>query len=210
MILPDAVLEHFGDVVDVVAFLDGTYTEDGLREARLVEIVAAWCAEQTSDPDVARLVELRQARREASPAARNVARPEPAVASDVPPIDGQVCPDCGRNGFTPRGLAIHRARQHKPSSRAKNRAGEHRCPDCDFVSTRPQGLSRHRKQQHGTPTAKTSEPLRVPGFDGNHRLAHERRAGHQVEAFCACGESSGATDREDARSWLHQHIEAAA
>lgn len=98
--------------------------------------------------------------------------------------------------------------------------------DCDFVAKRVQGLSRHRRQQHGTPTVReqarkpTTKPapaaerepfvIPIPGFDGTHRLAHERRVGHDVDAYCACGESSGVTDREDARAWLRQHIEEAA
>lgn len=119
-----------------------------------------------------------------------------------------------------QGVAVHRARSHgiagdRGRTRSPQTNGAHQCPDCPFTSTTPNGLTRHRRQQHGPvvdpPAAvETGGKIDNPNFDGHHRLAHERRVGHQIDAYCACGEHSGATDREDARDWLHQHLDSTA
>ena len=178
--IPETVLEHFHDIADSLAFLDGTYgtTTDEItarRADQLCIVITDWCDLQAQDPAIALLLEARARLRTEAPSAPptptpRAAKPEPAVGS----------PKKGR-------------------AYRKQPPGEFACPDCSFVSTRIQGLSRHRTQTHGAKVAgnpATPEKIVVPNFDGHHRLAHEARTGQQITAWCACGTSSAVIIRQ--------------
>lgn len=218
--IPTDVLDHFHDIADAVAFLDRTYgdTLDEIHARRadqLATVITDWCDQQTQDPAVRMLVDAREAR-----AAREAPPVTTAPRAKKPAVGEHVCPDCAKVCATAQGVAVHRARSHgiagdRGRTRSPQTNGAHQCPDCPFTSTTPNGLTRHRRQQHGPvvdpPAAvETGGKIDNPNFDGHHRLAHERRVGHQIDAYCACGDNSGPTDREDARDWLHQHLDSTA
>lgn len=209
MTLSDEVAARFAEVADCLEFL-------GAERPTLDGLVVDWCDRQEADRAVGLVLDARKIARGCEappPVTRDKKRPAKRAKDRAveAPVGEHVCSECGKRCASKAGLSAHRAASH-----ASERFP---CPDCDYVGTMKRALSRHRNQAHGTgaaappaAAAPEREPfvIPIPGFDGTHRLAHERRVGHQVDAYCACGDSSGPTDRDDARAWLHQHIEEAA
>lgn len=207
-------LNRLLDAVDAAAFLTNpTYPDDpaAARNQVLDELTDQLCTN-----DVVRsIVDTRAAVRRPADEAPPEPAPPTAAKKAAPkarsprtpkasPVGDHACDDCDRTFSNGQGLASHRMAAHA--------SGTFPCsePDCDYVGTMQRALTRHRNQAHPA-AAPESEPVQgpvpVPNFDGHHRLAHERRVGHDIDAYCACGASSGPTDREDARAWLHDHIE---
>lgn len=214
-LLPDDLAGRFGEIADCLAFLTGA-------EPSVESIVDEWCDRQEADHTVAMVLNARRMAREAREAPPVTVEKKPKVrvekrAKDRAPVGEHVCPECGFVAAAANGLGTHRARKHGVRGATvpgDGSGGEYVCPvdGCGFSTARPQGLASHMRRHPPAAPEVEREPfvIPIPGFDGQHRLAHERRVGREVDAYCACGESSGVTDREDARAWLHQHIEEAA